>query len=171
MSTRQMPSLLGEANFDICAQYFTARDVSFCQSMSLWQQFCVAAPWPAAGLAAFVGTPIMHAPLKHVAAVQDVQWHARVDRLTREPGGWQLHGEGIGPELLDAMLIAVPAAQIVPLLPPFARDIAAATARNAQDGQLTGVAQARCNFWRTACALQVAPDSPDTKLVTPHAAH
>jgi renalase len=128
MSTRRIASPLGEVSFDIGAQYFTARDDDFRLAVLQWQQLGVAAPWPAVGPDAFVGTPAMNAPLKHMAAGQDIRWNARIDRMVRAPGGWQLRGEGIGPETFDTVLVALPAEQAGPLLQPHAPDMAAIAA-------------------------------------------
>jgi renalase len=133
MSTRRIASPLGEVSFDIGAQYFTARDDDFHLAVLHWQKLGLATPWSAAGPDAFVGTPAMNAPLKHMAAGQDIRWNARIDSMVRMPDGWQLQGEGFELEPFDMVLVALPAEQAGPLLQPHAPDLAAiATAAPSQ---------------------------------------
>ncbi len=140
------------------AQYFTARDPAFRAEVARWQQAGVAALWDArllswdgqrwatpsaqgGALERFVGTPRMTAPASWLAhglveahgARALTQWQTTVQHLARHPEGWALtsaeHGEL--PARYQAVLLAVPAPQAVPLLSPLAPEGAtlAASAR------------------------------------------
>lgn len=116
MSARRLTTPLGEADFDHGAQYFTARDPAFQAQVAEWRQLGLAAPWPAGGADAWVGTPAMNAPVRHLAGSASVQWDVRVAALTKAADGWRLRGDGIEPAPFDAVLLAVPAENAAPLL-------------------------------------------------------
>ena len=128
MSVRRMTTAEGDATFDHGAQYITARDPAFRREVQAWREQGLAAPWPAAGPEAWVGTPGMNAPVKRMAAGQDVTWRAAVGALAREDGGWRLHGEGVEGAAHDAVLLAIPAEQAGPLLRPWNAGMAACAA-------------------------------------------
>lgn len=114
MSTRRVTTDAGEASFDHGAQYFTARDPAFRARVDGWQRTGLAAPWPAAGPDAWVGTPGMTAPARAMAAALDVRAAVQVGAMERDQGGWRLEGERF-----DAVVLAVPAEQAAPLLQPW----------------------------------------------------
>ncbi len=127
MSARRA-SVQGETvRFDHGAQYFTARDDRFRKQVQDWQANGNAAPWPAAGENAWVGTPAMNAPIRGMADRLDVEWGARVEAAKRQD---QQAGEGwcvrIGERELpsERLVIAVPAEQVSPLLQGAAPDLA-----------------------------------------------
>ncbi len=128
MSVRRMTMAEGDATFDHGAQYMTARDPAFQREVQAWHAEGLAAPWPAAGPEAWVGTPGMNAPVKRLAAGQDVTWRATVGALAREDGRWRLHGEGVDETDYDAVLLAIPAEQAGPLLRPWDAAMAACAA-------------------------------------------
>ena len=70
MSTRRIDTAAGQVGFDHGAQYFTARDPAFRQQVDQWQDSGASARWPAAGPEAWVGVPIMNAPVKALAVGQ-----------------------------------------------------------------------------------------------------
>ncbi len=116
MATRRLDTPLGEASFDMGAQYFTVRSPPFAEAVAGWVNAGHVAPWPAAGPEAWVGTPSMTAPLKSMAERLDIAWNSFVGGLSRGPEGWRLHlkeGE-TGP--FDAVVIALPAEQATPFL-------------------------------------------------------
>ncbi|MDN3644976.1 NAD(P)-binding protein [Pontixanthobacter aestiaquae] len=117
-------------HFDHGAQYFTARDAGFKAVVKEWEQQGLVAPWPAAGAEAYVGTPAMNAPLKHMAAALDVCWGERALRLTQQGDHWHLEFEG-STESYSHLLLALPAEQAGELLaevaPTFAEQAAAST--------------------------------------------
>ncbi len=118
MSVRRVVTAAGDATFDHGAQYFTARDTGFHRQVLAWQDDGLAAPWPAAGPDAWVGTPGMNAPLKRMAAGLEVAWGTPVTAMA-EDGGWLLQGEGLSGTPYDAVLLAIPAEQATPLLRPW----------------------------------------------------
>ncbi len=151
MATRRMATPAGEASFDHGAQYFTVRDARFGAAVADWQARGLAAPWPAAGPQAWVGTPAMNAPVKHLASRLDVQWSAQVEALSGGAGRWRLHGTGIGDAVFDAAIIAVPAEQAAPLLAPWDAAMAA---------RATATASLPC--WTAMAAFADAvPGAPD----------
>ncbi|MFC4293360.1 NAD(P)/FAD-dependent oxidoreductase [Sphingorhabdus arenilitoris] len=125
MSTRRMAGPAGDVHFDHGAQYFTVRDAGFAETVLRWQEEGVAAKWSEAGDDAFVGTPTMNAPIRHMAAQQNVHWSARVETIERRPDGWQLRGANIGDSRYDAVIVAVPAEQVSPLVAPWDAAMAA----------------------------------------------
>ncbi len=124
MSTRRMETPLGETAFDHGAQYFTARDPGFRQQVADWAAAGAAAPWPAAGADAWVGTPGMNAVIKAQAAVQDLRWNVRAEQIVRQGDGWMVQTDGgaLGP--FDALVLAVPAEQAGPFLARHDSDMA-----------------------------------------------
>ena len=128
MSARRLPTAGGDAGFDHGAQYFTARDPGFQARVEAWRQGGLAAPWPAAGPDAWVGTPAMDAPVRDLAGRHEIRWSARVASLSGEVGGWRLDGDGVADERFDAVLAALPAEQAAALLAPAAPAMAARAA-------------------------------------------
>ena len=116
MSSRRVPTPAGEASFDHGAQYFTARDPGFQARVVAWAEAGLAAPWPAAGADAWVGTPAMNTPIKALAAPLDVHWGKTVTALRHDAAGWLIEGDGIDPAPADAAIVAIPAEQAGPLL-------------------------------------------------------
>jgi predicted NAD/FAD-dependent oxidoreductase len=130
MSTRRVPAGGGSFAFDHGAQYFTARDPLFRAEVAQWHRRGLAAPWPAAGDDAWVGTPGMSGPVTALAAARDVRFSHHVMGLVREGGGrggaWWVNlqgGERQGP--FDAVVIALPAEQALAFL--GAHDLAMAS--------------------------------------------
>jgi predicted NAD/FAD-dependent oxidoreductase len=116
MSTRRIDTVLGEARFDHGAQYLTARDPGFVARVGEWAGAGHVARWAPAGDdpgdGAWVGTPAMNAPIRAMAEAGEVRWHTVIDRLAREAdGGWR-----IADERFDAVIVAVPAEQVAPLV-------------------------------------------------------
>ena len=110
MSTRRIDTPLGEAAFDHGAQYLTVRDSAFVAQVEHWKQEGHVARWPPAGADAWVGTPMMNAPIRTMAADCDVRWNTAIDNLSHD-GEWR-----IGDERFDATIVAVPAEQVAPLV-------------------------------------------------------
>ena len=121
--------------FDHGAQYFTVRDARFAAEVETWHAARVTQVWHGK-LAAFdsegrepvedettrwVGVPNMRAIARHLAQRLDLKCGIRVDTLERELAGtgpvWfgrLASGERDGP--YDAVVIAVPAPQALPLV-------------------------------------------------------
>ena len=122
------------------AQYFTAHDPLFRAEVARWQRAGVAAIWaprmqvlggasdhqtdPAAQR--FVGTPRMTAPGRLLADALTLTTQALIEQLVWQVDGWQLFSEEEGGmrERFDAVVLAVPAPQAVPLLRPLAPQLA-----------------------------------------------
>ncbi len=126
MATRRMALPDGgEAAFDHGAQYITAKAPAFAGQLADWAAAGIVAPWPAAGEAAFVGMPSMNAPLKAMAAGQNVSWGVEITGLAADASGWRLAGaEGI----FDMAVVAVPPEQAARLLAPVDAGLAALAA-------------------------------------------
>ena len=124
MASRRVRTAQGEIGFDHGAQYMTAHDPAFRVQLEGWAAQGLAARWPAAGDAAWVGVPSMNAPLRHLADALGVRWSARVEAMVPGADGWRLHGDGLAEERHDGVVVAVPAEQAAMLLAPVAPDLA-----------------------------------------------
>jgi predicted NAD/FAD-dependent oxidoreductase len=125
----------GAMAFDHGAQYFTVRDAHFAAEVEAWHRARVVKVWHGR-LAAFdsegrelvedeqtrwTGVPGMSAIARHLARGLDLRSSTRVVALEPEPSGpaigWSAHllpGSTEGP--YEAVIVAVPPAQAVPLL-------------------------------------------------------
>lgn len=139
MSTRRADDEHGPWQCDHGAQYFTARDHAFKAEVARWQQAGAAALWnarlasfdgsawttPQTPLERFVGTPRMTSPaaclVKNLGEHALAQWQTTVQGLERAEGGWAVTSaeHGVHSQRYDAVLLAVPAPQAVPLLAPL----------------------------------------------------
>ncbi|KRD15108.1 NAD/FAD-dependent oxidoreductase [Acidovorax sp. Root267] len=148
MSTRRAEDEHGAWQCDHGAQYFTARDPAFRAEVARWQRAGVAAVWnarlasfdgsiwttPHTPLERFVGTPRMTSPAAWlVQSLGDralTRWQTTVQGLDRTEGGWTITSAEHGPlhQRYDAVMLAVPAPQAVPLLAPVATAGAAVAA-------------------------------------------
>ena len=115
------------------AQYFTARSPEFRALVDAWRDDGVVAEWrpqravfgpheaPAGEpVVRYVGVPGMSAPARALAAGLTVRTGHTVRQLRAAGGGWQLETaeHGLLPEVYQAVLLGVPAAQAEPLLRP-----------------------------------------------------
>ena len=151
MATRRVEHEGETFRFDHGAQYFTAREMAFQTQVRAWEADGIVAPWPAAKEGAWVGTPGMNAPIRAMAEALNVQFATRVSALVRERGGWRLEGEGLTDASFDAVVVAVPAEQVAPLLAGHAPDLA----EDARD-----VTSEPC--WTAMVAFEGRVDAPDT---------
>lgn len=113
MATRRADDL----QFDHGAQYFTARGARFQSQMAQWASQGVVAEWLPGK---WVGTPGMTAPARSLAEGLQVVREYRVTGLAGGPGHWRLISDdaptsAIGRESFDAVIMAIPAPQVVPL--------------------------------------------------------
>ena len=121
----------GDIGFDHGAQYFTARDPAFRRAVSAWQEAGIVTTWPARMARVednrlspspdtqprFVAVPGMNALGKHLAADLDVHRQTRVAPPEHDAAGWLLTSEeGAALGRFDALIVATPAPQAVPLL-------------------------------------------------------
>ena len=140
MSTRRAEDDNGPWQCDHGAQYFTARNPVFRAQVARWQAAGVAAQWnarlasfdgtawttPHTALERFVGTPRMTSPaawlVQELQGQATVQWQTTVSRIERTGHCWALTSaeHGLLPDKVDAVVLAVPAPQAVPLLLPIA---------------------------------------------------
>lgn len=137
-STRRAP----EGTYDHGAQYVTARDPAFAEAMRRWVAAGAAARWcgrvgtlargrveeAADTTERFVGRPRMSALVGRLAEGHDVRFSLRATKLVASRNGWRVAcEEGIVEEIFDAVVVATPAPQAVPLLaaaPELARHAA-----------------------------------------------
>lgn len=124
MSTRRIPTSVGEANFDHGAQYFTARSHTFQRKIAAWVSDGAAAQWPSAGIDAYVGVPTMNAPVRLMAKGQSIDWNTLVERIEKTGRSWRLILERSEPIDVDIVVIATPAEQASDLLASVAPDLA-----------------------------------------------
>lgn len=116
MSTRRCPLGAAEFSFDHGATHFTARSEAFKTLVLDWQARNLAAPWPSAGLHAWVGTPTMNAPLKDLARGQDIHFATPITAITRQGATWTVHSEKQRFDPFGAVILAIPAEQAAPFL-------------------------------------------------------
>ena len=138
-------------SFDHGAQYFTARDERFVRQIDDWAADGIVARWPVAGNDAWVGTPAMNAPVKAMAAEADVTFGVRISSIRKVGTGWKLLGEGAPAEIFDAVICAVPAEQVAPMLCSQAPEIASLAEATVSDP-----------CWTLMLAFDERPDCPDT---------
>ncbi len=111
MSTRWIETSRGTVALDHGAQYFTARDPIFRAQVDAWAQLGVVARWDEAGADAWVGSPTMNAPVRHLAAHHQVRFNSHAHGLLRDRNVWWVRvGSGVeGP--FDGAVVALPAEQ------------------------------------------------------------
>ena len=116
MSTRRITSALGEVSVDYGAPCFTVRDRHFRAAIAGWEQQGLVQHWPEGGIDVWVGLPNMNAVVKNMASCHEVHWNTFAKGLVYEGGKWRvatdtgLHGP------FEALIVATPAEQAVPLL-------------------------------------------------------
>lgn len=116
MSTRRLPTALGEVAIDHGAQYFTARDPAFQQLVATWRDEGIAVPWLLAGPDAWIGVPGMNAIVKRMAAAHAVTWGEHISAMTRKNDEWWLMGTTGERGPFDAVVLAIPAEQAAAIL-------------------------------------------------------
>ena len=124
MSTRRVEVGGETLHFDHGAQYFTARDPEFVAFVNHWLETANASRWKSAGDDAFVGDPSMSAPLEALSIGLDVTFSMHVHSLERRENAWAVLGDGWEEAGFEALVIALPAEQAVPLLEPHDQNFA-----------------------------------------------
>ena len=119
LSTRSLPTRLGDVSFDLGAQYFRARDPSFRAEVDVWFRAGFVSPWASAGSEAWVGVPTMSAMALALAADLQVRTSARVVSLRPDGRRWCLEGDGFEAGPFDAVVVALPAEQARALVAPI----------------------------------------------------
>lgn len=128
MSTRRTE----EWQCDHGAQYFTARDPIFQAEVNRWELAGKAAPWSAklavlgdaeihihdSQLVRYVGTPRMTSPAKWISESLDLRLEHTISSVTLSDSGWRVKTKehGLLDHEFDALVLAVPAPQAIPLL-------------------------------------------------------
>lgn len=118
------------------AQCFTATDPAFRAEVQRWQDAGVAALWQprlasfdgstwqavSSPVEHFVGAPRMTAPAGWLAQQLPVQLQTTVQQLQLDEEGWAIASaeHGVHPERFGAVLLALPAPQVLPLVAPLA---------------------------------------------------
>ncbi len=117
MSTKRIAQDGREFRFDHGAQYFSARDEDFVRQLKAWEKAGVVARWPKDKPDAWVGTPGMNAPLKHMAGSLEISFSTRIVGIQRQGRAYALRTEqGALPQQFDSLAVAVPAEQATTLL-------------------------------------------------------
>ncbi|WP_333572079.1 NAD(P)/FAD-dependent oxidoreductase [Sphingomonas sp.] len=116
MSTRRVDLDGRQLQFDHGAQYFTVRDDRFRRLVQVWEAQGVASRWHAAGEDAWVGTPAMNAPVRHMAEGHRVHFGHHVVALTRDVTGWHVRLQDGQHGPFHAAIVAVPAEQAAAFL-------------------------------------------------------
>lgn len=132
MHTRRGPP----ADFDLGAQYFTARTPDFVAQVEQWRADGIVANWALAPSSIdpqgqiqhspdqqprFVGTPGMSSPAHWLAKGIRIHHQTRIEHVDREAGGWSLHGTEQSFSGFDALIVATPAPQAAALVADSAR--------------------------------------------------
>lgn len=126
------------------ARYFTTRHPDFQAEVSRWREAGAAAQWTprVSALSAtsltehdldvpwYVGTPRMTSPAQFLASALPLQLQTTVQQIASQTDGWRILSADQGwlDDCFDAVLLAVPAPQAVPLLQPCAPALAALAA-------------------------------------------
>ena len=125
MATRRT----GHGSFDHGAQYFTVRDPAFRAVVDQWLANGVIGPYAGrivhlhAGTTRplshteqrYVATPAMTAVCRALSADMDVDFECRITAVTPGEDGWRLSWEEGGESGFAAVVLAIPAAQALPL--------------------------------------------------------
>jgi len=116
MSTRRIETARGTVALDHGAQYFTARDPMFQAQVDIWAESGIVARWDELGADAWVGSPAMNAPVRHMASAHEVHFGHHVHGLLRERDLWWIRFEGGLKGPFDGVVVALPAEQAAPCL-------------------------------------------------------
>lgn len=130
MSTRRAETPLGEMRWDHGAQFFTVREPGFTDLIERLEASGAVAKWAGPYSEAcieprYVGTPGMNAVIRRLADRMEVSWGKRVSAIAGMDRTFQLRfedGDIVGP--YEAVVSAVPAEQVSPLLAPVAPALA-----------------------------------------------
>lgn len=115
--------------FDHGAQYFTARDPAFLQMVDVWRAAGLVAPYEGRIVSLrsgapiplshdeprYVATPGMTAPCRALAKDVDVSFECTVTAVTPGDDGWRVSWDEGGESGFNAVILAVPATQALPL--------------------------------------------------------
>jgi len=117
MSTRRMETRFGTAHMDHGAPCFHATYPEFRKVVATWQAAGLVVPWSVGGPEAWVGVSRMSAIIGQAAAKHDVRWNTFVQGILSDSGGrWKILLDQGMQGSYDAVIVAVPAEQAVPIL-------------------------------------------------------
>lgn len=132
---RMVSQTLDNYQFDCGTQYFTVRSDAFRAQVEQWCEQWLSDEWSAwlvdlqAGealsreddITRYIGRPQMHSAIEDMAEICDVHYNCEIKKLKRRKSApyWELFGSDRKSKgLFDAVIIAVPAPEAVPLLKP-----------------------------------------------------
>jgi hypothetical protein len=107
---------VGEAVFDSGAQYFTAKSERFAALVAGWAARGVVVPWPGGSTHRWIARPSMNALGKYLAEGLDVRREAKVVRVRRADGGWELTIENQAACRAGRLVLTAPLPQSLSLL-------------------------------------------------------
>lgn len=107
---------VGEATFDSGAQYFTAKSERFAGLVSQWEAAGVVTRWPGASAHRWIARPSMNALGKFLADGLTVHREAKLLRVQRAEGGWELAIENRPAWRVGRLVLTAPVPQSLSLL-------------------------------------------------------
>jgi len=107
---------VGDAVFDQGAQYFTAKSERFAALVAAWAERGVVAPWPGASAHRWIAQPSMNALGKFLGEGLDVRREAKIVRVRREFGVWEMEIENQASWRAGRLVLTAPAPQSLALL-------------------------------------------------------
>jgi renalase len=107
---------VGEAVFDQGAQYFTAKTERFAALVEAWGARGAVAKWPGASAHRWIGTPSMNALGKVLAEGLDVRREAKVLKVERAYGAWEVTVENQPAVRAMRLVLTAPVPQSLALL-------------------------------------------------------
>ena len=125
MSTRRVETRFGTAYIDHGAPCFHAFEPAFRQVVGAWHAAGLVQPWIHGGVDAWIGVPRMSAIIGYLAERRHVLWNTLVHGILKDArGAWHLSGDNGLHGPFDAVIVAVPAEQAVPILALYDLDMA-----------------------------------------------
>jgi renalase len=125
MSTRRVETRFGTAHIDHGAPCFHAFEPAFRQVVRGWQAAGLVQPWRDGGIDAWIGVPRMSAIVGHLAARHKVLWSTLVHGILKDSHGtWCVSSDNGLHGPFDAVIVAVPPEQAIPILALYDLDMA-----------------------------------------------
>jgi renalase len=113
--------------WDFGAQYLRPGSGPFSRQVASWRDEGLVAPWHAGPEGALVGVPSMASLVEAQCAGRDTRFNAHIHGIDRRANGWWIFGPGLDEGPFDAVVMAVPPVQAIPLLTlhdfPMAREL------------------------------------------------
>ena len=102
--------------WDFGAQYLRPGSGRFAQQVAAWRDAGLLASWRDGPDSALVGVPSMASLIEAQCAARDVRFSSHIQRIDRKPSGWWVWGPDLKEGPFDAIIVAVPPEQAIPLL-------------------------------------------------------